>query len=201
MNYFRYLGTIGAFILFVIAIKFFNDGNMYWWLFMFAFIIVSGFLVGEENIEDEQVEAMLKPRWYDNAHCMECGYVNKACVCKPVSNISNNDYKATYDNSGHDDSKISTIDMYEVFESGPLEEDGTRTKTSYLRTHSINCDADIMNNDGLSEWEVTKSEEAEAADERLRNEMKILNVTDWNHVTDGDVEDFDDEGNPINTVY
>ena len=87
MNYFRYLSTIGAFILFVIAIKFFNDGNMAWWLFMFAFIIVSGFLIGEENIEDEQVEAMLKPRWYDNAHCMECGYVNKACVCKPVVNV------------------------------------------------------------------------------------------------------------------
>ena len=103
MNYFKYLGTIGAFILFVIAIKFFNDGNMYWWPFMFAFIIVSGFIIGEEDIEDEQVEAMLKPRWYDNAHCMECGYVNKACVCKPVSNISNNDYKATYDDSGHND--------------------------------------------------------------------------------------------------
>ena len=192
----RYFGKVCAFILFIIAMKFFNDGNMYWWLFMFAFIIVSGFLIGEENIEDEQVEAMLKPRWYDNAHCMECGYVNKACVCKPVSgrweikqtgndftviNEENKElpkdweeYKATYDDSGHDD---------------------------YIDTAMTNRDADIMHNDGLSEWEATKSEEAEAADERLRNEMKILNVTDWNHVTDGDVEDFDDEGNPINTVY
>ena len=170
----KYFGKVLAFILFIIAIKFFNDGNMYWWSFMFAFIIVSGFIIGEEELEDEQVEAMLKPRWYDNAPCMECGYVNKACVCKPVSNISNNDYKATYDNSGHDD---------------------------YVDTAMVNRDADIMYNDGLSEWEATKSEEAEVADERLRNEMKILNVTDWNHVTDGDVEDFDDEGNPINTVY
>ena len=137
MNYFKYLSTIGAFILFVIAIKFFNDSNMYWWFFMFAFIIVSGFLVngdemscdhgkiwqspnGELGMEEcdkcnENMDKWIKPimdnlskhkmadKWYDNAHCMECGYVNKACVCKPVSNISNNDYKATYDDSGHDD--------------------------------------------------------------------------------------------------
>ena len=99
----RFLLSVLAFVLLVITIVFFRDNNMYWWPFMFAFIIVSGFIIGEEDIEDEQVEDMLKPRWYDNAHCMECGYVNKACVCKPVSNISNNDYKATYDDSGHND--------------------------------------------------------------------------------------------------
>ena len=105
----RYLGKLCAFILFVIALKFFNDGNMVWWLFMFAFIIVSGFLIGEEEIEDEQVEAMLKPRWYDNAHCIECGYVNQCCVCKPVSGRWE-DYKATYVEDVGDDGIIDNTD-------------------------------------------------------------------------------------------
>ena len=154
----RYFGKVFAFVLFIIAIKFFNDGNMYWWFFMFAFVITSGFLVSEDE-DDEIVE-----------HCDECGYVNQACVCKPVSNkpkcvicqdygyidkcvckpvsnISNNDYKATYDDSGHDD---------------------------YIDTAMANRDAEIK--------------------------YKTDDI-DWNHVTDGDVEDFDDEGNPINTVY
>ena len=161
----RYFGKVCAFILFIIAMKFFNDGNMAWWLFMFAFIIVSGFLIGEENIEDEQVEAMLKPRWYDNAHCMECGYVNKACVCKPVSNISNNDYKATYDNSGHDD---------------------------YIDTAMVNRDAEIANK---------TPDDDEPCNCKDGTYHSCIPVVDWNHVTDGDVEDFDDEGNPINTVY
>jgi len=103
----RYFGTLFAFILFIIAMRFFYDGNMYWWSFMFAFIIVSGFLIGEEDVEDEQVEAILKPRWYDNAHCMKCGYVNKACVCKPVINDFPKDwedYKATYNDAEYDDS-------------------------------------------------------------------------------------------------
>ena len=104
----RYFGKVLAFILFIIAIKFFNDANMYWWLFMFAFIIVSGFIIGEEGIDNEQVEAILKPKWYDNAYCMECGYVNKACVCKPVVN-SWEDYKATYVEDVGDDGIIDNI--------------------------------------------------------------------------------------------
>ena len=71
----RYFGKVFAFVLFIIAIKFFNDGNMYWWFFMFAFVITSGFLVSEDE-DDEIVE-----------HCDECGYVNQACVCKPVVNV------------------------------------------------------------------------------------------------------------------
>ena len=118
----RYFGKVFAFILFVIALKFFNDGNMYWWFFMFGFIITSGFLIGEEGIDDEQVNAILHTKhghWYNNAHCMECGYVNKACVCKPVVNNHEEDkdwpkdwedYKATYVEDEGDDSIIVDID-------------------------------------------------------------------------------------------
>ena len=136
MNYFRYLGTIGAFILFIVSIRFFNDGNMYWWLFMFAFIIVSGFLIGEDDTNDDTIDSMMRcflrhKSGDSDAHCMDCGYVNKACVCKPVSNnwkvkqtdndfivITEEDkelpkdweeYKATYDDSGHDDYVIHAM--------------------------------------------------------------------------------------------
>ena len=37
---------------------------------------------------------------------MDCGYVKKACVCRPVSNKLPEDwedYKATYDDSSHND--------------------------------------------------------------------------------------------------
>ena len=208
MNYFRYLGTIGAFILFVIAIKFFNDGNMYWWSFMFAFIIVSGFLVngdemsckhgkiwqspdGEQGMEEcdkcnENMDKWMKPimdnlskhkmtdKWYDNAHCMECGYVNKACVCKPVS--------------GRWEVKQTDNDFTVITEEDKeLPKDWEDYKATYIEDevndgviidNIVNNDADIMNNDGLSEWEVTKSEEAERADKRLRDEMNVLTVID-----------------------
>ena len=139
----RYLGKLCAFILFVIAMKFFNDGNMVWWLFMFAFIIVSGFLVngdemscnhgkiwqspdGELGMEEcdkcnENMEIIMQPimdnlskhkmtdKWYDLACCMECGYVNKACICKPVVN-NWEDYKATYVEDVGDDGIIDNTD-------------------------------------------------------------------------------------------
>ena len=174
MNYFRYLGTIGAFILFIIAIKFFNDGNMYWWLFMFAFIIVSGFLVnrdemsckhgkiwqspdGELGMEEcdkcnENMNKWMKPimdnlskhkmadSWYDDAHCMECGYVNKACVCKPVSNKLPKDwedYKATYVEDVGDDGIIDNID------DGVADGLEMDSETNYLNNAMTNRDAEI----------------------------------------------------------
>ena len=147
---------------------------------MFAFIIVSGFLVGEDDTNDDTIDSMMRcflrhKSGDSNAHCMECGYVNKACVCKPVSNTSYmfpkdwEDYKATYVEDVGDDGIIDNID------DGVADGLEMDSETNYLNNAMVNRDADIMNNDGLSEWEVTQSEEAEAADERLRNEMKILN--------------------------
>jgi hypothetical protein len=93
----RYFGKVFAFILFVIALKFFNDGNMYWWFFMFGFIIVSGFLIGEENIEDEQVEAMLNPRFPSDWEEYKATYVedevNDGII---VDNIVNIDAEIKY---------------------------------------------------------------------------------------------------------
>jgi len=44
MSYFRFLAGLLAFMLLVVTIVFFRDNNMNWWLFMFAFIIVAGFM-------------------------------------------------------------------------------------------------------------------------------------------------------------
>ena len=151
----RYFGKVLAFILFVVAIKFFNDGNMAWWFFMFGFIIVSGFIIGEEEPEEDTQLHTKHRHWYNylthqqyNAHCMECGNLNKACICYPEGW---EDYKATYVEDVGDDGIIDNI---------------------------VNIDADIMNNDGLSEWEITKSEEAERTEKRLRDEMNVLTVID-----------------------
>lgn len=115
MSYFRFLAGLLAFMLLVVTIVFFRDNNMNWWLFMFAFIIVAGFMAQS----------------YDETHCMECGYINKACMCKPVVNQSFPDdweeYKASYVEPEYDDTDWVVIAMnnrdFEIANKTPDDEE------------------------------------------------------------------------------
>ena len=115
MSYFRFLAGLLAFMLLVVTIVFFRDNNMNWWLFMFAFIIVAGFMAQS----------------YDETHCMECGYINKACMCKPVVNESLPDdweeYKASYVEPECDDTDWVVIAMnnrdFEIANKTPDDEE------------------------------------------------------------------------------
>ena len=129
----RYFSKVLAFILFVIAIKFFNDANMYWWLFMFGFIIVSGFIIGEEGIENEQVDAILEayPKDWE-------------------------DYKATYVEDEGDDGII--IDNIDDGVADGLEID---SETNYLNNTMRNRDAEIKYKTDNDKWEPFKSNEEE----------------------------------------
>ena len=119
MNYFL---KLFAFICFAIAIKFLMDDNGAWWLFLFAFITASGFALSDKE-ETDAVDTTSNDECYKNAHCTECGYVNKACACKPISNKFADtteedkdwpedweDYKATYIEDEGDDSIIVNND-------------------------------------------------------------------------------------------
>ena len=119
MNYFL---KLFAFICFAIAIKFLMDDNGAWWLFLFAFITASGFALSDKE-ETDAVDTTSNDECYKNAHCTECGYVNKACACKPISNKFTDtteedkewpedweDYKATYIEDEGDDSIIVNND-------------------------------------------------------------------------------------------
>ena len=129
MSYFRYLAGLVAFMLFVVTIVFFRDNNMNWWLFMFAFIMVAGFMAQPYDDKNDMMSNYQKASndWYDNAHCMECGYVNKACICKPVVNKSNHDYKATYVEPECDDTDWVVIAMnnrdFEIANKTPEDEE------------------------------------------------------------------------------
>tara|TARA_R110002012_G_scaffold169444_2_gene333345 strand:+ start:356 stop:802 length:447 start_codon:yes stop_codon:yes gene_type:complete len=87
MSYFRFLAGLLAFMLLVVTIVFFRDNNMNWWLFMFAFIIVAGFMAQpyDDEHDDDKFYRDSYTNWY-SAHCIECGYINRACMCKPVVN-------------------------------------------------------------------------------------------------------------------
>ena len=110
---------------------------------MFAFIIASGFLIGDDNANDDTIDPLIRnilkhrdaykvpDSWdeYNNTQCMKCGYVNIGCVCKPVLNTDWEDYKATYDDSGHDDGIADGLEM--------------DSETNYLNNAMRNRDAEI----------------------------------------------------------
>ena len=75
MSYFRFLAGLLAFMLLVVTIVFFRDNNMNWWLFMFAFIIVAGFMAQPYDDKHNKMSSYKTEHnhWYNNAHCMKCG--------------------------------------------------------------------------------------------------------------------------------